>query len=122
MQSKKFTPLEILHKQKIGLQKKSAVLAESIENHARYLQENFAPLLRSSVVKSAVSKLPAQLQNFAGSFRQKEQKIGVQNPATHKIAREIAIGIAEIAPFFLKGKKGMFISIVLKHIIKRVVR
>jgi hypothetical protein len=120
MQSKKLTPLEILHKQKADLQKRSDDLTESIENHAKYLQENFVPLLRDSVVESAVSKLPAHLQNLAGSFLQREQQTDTQNSTALKVVLGIAAGIAGIIPFFLKGKRGAILSILLKQIIKWV--
>jgi len=118
MKPKKLTHLEILQKQKIALQIKSEELTDAIENHAKYLQQHFAPLLRNSLMESAVSKIPLQLQNFAGTFFQKEKKTNVSNSSIGMITQGIVIGIAEIAPFFLKGKKGVLLSILLKQIIK----
>ena len=119
MQSKKITPIEILQKQKAGLQAKSDELGATIEKRARFVQQNFIPLLRNSIMESAVSKLPPQLRNFAGNLLQKEKKTNIQDLSPlHKIVQGIVAGIAEIAPFFLKGKKGAFISILLKQVTK----
>ena len=125
MQSKKLTPLEILYKQKTGLQTKSDELGKSIENHAKYLHEHFVPLLRDSVVESAVSKMPPLLQSFAGSFLPKEQKANtqenrqnIQDSSIGKYFLEIVIGIVEIAPLFIKGKKGAILSLLLKQVFK----
>ena len=120
MNPKKLTPLEILQKQKIDLQVKSDELAEAIENHAKYLQQNFVPLFRDSVVESAVSKMPFPLRSLAGGFLQKEKKIKNRNLPLRRVAFGMLVGIAEIAPFFLKGKKGAFLSFLLKRIVKWV--
>jgi len=121
MQSKKITPIEILQKQKAGLQAKSDELGATIEKRARFVQQNFIPLLRNSIMESAVSKLPPQLRNFAGNLLQKEKKTNIQDLSPlHKIVQGIAAGIAEIAPFFLKGKKGALISVLLRQVIKWV--
>jgi len=120
MNPKKLTPLEILQKQKIDLQVKSDELAEAIENHAKYLQQNFVPLFRDSVVESAVSKMPFPLRGLAGGFLQKEKKIKNRNLPLRRVAFGMLVGIAEIAPFFLKGKKGAFLSFLLKRIVKWV--
>lgn len=121
METKKLTPLEILQAQKAGLQKKSDELTGAIENHAKYLQQNLVPLLRNSAIESAVSKMPPHLQHFAGSLFQKEKKPAPSHSSLLKVAHGIAIGIAEIAPFFLKGKRGAFLSIILKQIVKQVI-
>jgi len=118
MRSKKLTPLEILQKQKNSLQAKSGELASSIENRARYVQQNFVPLLRNSVVESAVSKMPPQLRNLTENLLLKENKINAQGSPVRNVAQGIAIGIAEIVPFFLKGKRGAFISILLRQVPK----
>jgi hypothetical protein len=118
MHPKKLTPLEILQKQKAGLQVKSDELAVTIENRAKYVQQNFAPLLRNTVIESAVSKMPPQLRNLTGNFLLKEKKANTQNLSLQKVAQGFAISITEIAPFFLKGKKGALISILLKQVIK----
>ena len=122
MQSKKLTPLEILQEQKKGLQAKSNELSGAIENRFKYMQQNFVPLLRDSVMESAVSKMPSNLQNLAGNLLHKEKKTATQDSSGHKIAKGITLGIMEIAPFFLKGKKGALISFLLKQIVKRIAR
>jgi len=123
MKPKKLTPLEILHRQKIDLQTKSGELSVAIENHAKYLQRYFVPLLRESMVESVVSKMPSRFQNLAGHFLLKGKKADIkisQSNASRKVVRGIAIGVAEIAPFFLKGKKGAFFSFLLKQVVKWV--
>ena len=122
MNPKKLTPLEILQKQKIDLQMKSGELTESIENRARYLQRNFVPLLRNSVMESAVSKMPSPLRSLAGNFLQKETKTDTTNLSVRRrsVAQRIIIGIAEIVPFFLPGKKGAIFSILAKQVVKWV--
>ena len=121
MRLKKLTPLEILHRQKTELRTKSGELTGAIENNAKYLQRHFGVLFRDSLVDSAVLKLPPQLQNFAGHLLKKEQKInGRQDFSVRKVAQGIIIGVAEMAPFFLKGKKGVALSILLKQIVKWV--
>ena len=121
MQSKKLTPLEILQKQKTDLQAKSNELSGTIENRVIYLQQNFAHLLRDSLIESTVSKLPTQLQNLAGSFIHKEQKTDTQvtqNSTLSKFALGIVAGIAGIAPLFISGKKGKFLFVIVKQIIR----
>ena len=121
MQQKKLTPLEILQKQKAGLQVKSNKLSDAIESRARYVQQNFVPLLRDNVVESAVSKMPLPFQKLAGSILLKEKNTATQGSPLHKISRiaqGIALSAAGIAPFFLKGKKGAFISILLNQAFK----
>jgi len=118
MKSKKLTPLEILQKQKTDLRKKSYVLSVDIENHTKYLQQHFGPLLRDSMIESAVSKMPPNLQNIVGYFLQKENKTCTSNSSLRMITQGIVIGVAEIVPFFIKGKKGAIISILLKQIVK----
>jgi len=120
MEKKKLTPLEILQKQKSDLQTMSDELAGTIENRAKYLQLNLVPLLRNSAIESAISKMPPHLQHLAGSLFQKEKKSGTHSLSLLKVTQGIALGIAEIAPFFLKGKKGAVLSIVLKQVIKWV--
>jgi len=115
MQPKKLTPMEILQKQKNDLQTKSDELSDAIENRAKCLQQNFVPLLRNSIVESAVAKMPLPLQNL---FHQKEKKTDTRELSIRNVALGITAGIAEIAPFFLKGKKGAFISILLKQVVK----
>ena len=121
MQSKKLTPLEILQKQKIGLQTRSDELSVSIENHVKYLQQNFGSLLRDTLVESAVSKMPPRLRSLTGNFFQPEKKTVARNSSGRKITQKIAVGIAEIAPFFIKGKKGAFFSIILKQVSKWII-
>ena len=120
MRSKKLTPLEILQKQKVNLQAKSDELAGSIENRARYVQQNFVPLLRNSVVESAVSKMSPQFRNFAGDLLLRENKPDTENSSMRKFIYGIAVGITEIAPFFLKGKKGALVAVLLRQIIRLV--
>jgi len=120
MQPKKLTPLEILQKQKIILQAKSDELSATIENNAKYLQQNFVPLLRNSLVESAVSKLPAPIQNLVGVFPKKDDNTGIKDSPKRKIALVVAAA-TEVAPFFLKGKKGAFISLLLKQVVKWVI-
>lgn len=115
MQSKKLTPLEILQRQKVDLQTRVNELSESIENQSKYLQLNFVPLLRDNIMESTVSKMPVPLQMLAGNFLQKEKKTEIQVLSVRKVSRVIAIVIAEIAPFFLKGKRGAIFSFLLKH-------
>lgn len=137
MQQKKLTPLENIQKQSERLRVKSSELAGSIENRTKYLQKHFAPLIRDSVVESAVSKMPAPLQSFAGKFTKKGQKSDTQDfqdlpdmedlpdrhdSTVHKIIQGATVGITEIAPYLLKGKKGMLVSILLKQIVKRLRR
>ena len=125
MQPKKLTPLEMLQKQKSDLQAKSDELSDSIENHVKYMQQNFAPLLRNSVMESAVSKMPPHLRSLTGNILQKEKKTAKRDSSGHtfdKFAKGIAFGIAEIAPFFLKGKKGALLSFLLKQTVKLIVR
>jgi len=120
MQPKKLTSLELLQKQKAGLQAKANELSGRIENRARYIRQNFVPLLRNNVVESAVSKLPPQLQSFAGNLFLKEKQNSAQDSSLRRITHGIAVGITELAPFFLRGKKGALISILLKQVVKRL--
>jgi len=121
MRLKKLTPLEILHRQKAELQMKSGELTGSIENNAKYLQRHFGVLFRDSMVESAVSKMPPQLQSFTGHLLKKEKKTtGKQDFSARKVAQGIIIGVTEMAPFFLRGKKGAALSILLKQIVKWV--
>jgi len=119
--TKKLTPLEILQKQRIDLQTKSDELACTIENRARYVQQHFIPLLRNSVVESAVSKMPPQLQSVAGSLFLKEGPSDTRDLSLRKVAQAIAVGISELAPFFLKGKKGAVISVLLRQVMKWII-
>ena len=119
MQQQKLTPLEILQKQKASLQAKSDELSATIESRVRFAQQNFVPLLRNSVMESAISKMPPQLQHFAGNFLLKEKKTNIRDSSPlHKVVQGIAIGIAEIAPFFLKGKKGALVAVLLRQVTK----
>ncbi|MCL1932904.1 MAG: hypothetical protein FWF53_03685 [Candidatus Azobacteroides sp.] len=121
MHPKKLTPLEILQEQKNDLQAKSDQLSYRIENHATYLQRNFVPLLRDNMVESAISKMPPHLRSLFGNFLlNKEKKSAEGNSAGFKFAKGIAFGVAEIAPFFLKGKKGAFLAFLLKQIVKLI--
>jgi len=125
MKLKKLTPLEILQKQKKDLQAKSDELSDSIENRVKYMQQNFAPLLRHSVMVSAVSKMPPHLRNLTGDLLHKEKKTNAMDSSGHtfnKFTKGIALGAAEIAPFFLKGKKGMLISFLLKQTVRLFTR
>jgi len=121
MQSKKLTPLQILQMQKSNLQAKSNELAGTIENRARYAQRNFAPLLRRSVVESAVSKLSPQLRSFAGNVFLKEKQNKTQDFSLRTAAQGVIIGVTELAPFFIKGKKGALIAVLLKQVVKRII-
>jgi len=143
MQTNELTPLEIIRKQKAELRDKSGALAKSIENRTKYVQKHFAPLIRDSVVESAVSKMPTPLRGIAGSLYGKRQKSDVPDIDEHqgmqdmmdiplnqgnsdltipKLIQGAAIGVTEIAPFLLRGKKGMLISFLLKQIGKRLKR
>ena len=121
MQTKKLTPLEILQKQKNDLQAKSDELSATIENRVKYLQQNFTSLLRNSIVESTVSKLSPHLQSLAGSFIRMEQKTDTQYAQKSTVSKFIlgtAIVFAEIAPLLIRGKKGMFLSVIVKQMIK----
>jgi len=118
MQPKKLTPLEALHKQRADLRVKSSELTGSIENHAKYLHRHFGLLLRNSLVESAVSKMPPQMQNVAGYLLKKDDKTDTHDFSVSKVIQGIIIGVTEIAPFFLKGKKGAFLSIIMKQVAK----
>jgi len=118
MQSKKLTPLELLRKQKAGLQVKSDKLSVTIESRARYIQQNFVPLLRNSIVESAVLKMPPQLRSLVGGFFLKEKQNNTQDSSLRKITQGIIVGITELAPFFLKGKKGAIVSVLLRQVVK----
>jgi len=121
MRSKKLTPVEILQKQKVEVQAKSDELGKTIENRVRFVQQNFVSLLRNSVVESAISKMPPLLQGFAGSLLLKEKKTNIRDSSPlYKVVQGIAIGIAEIAPFFFKGKKGAIVAVLLRQIVKWV--
>jgi hypothetical protein len=122
MKKKKLTPMEILHKQKASLQAKSDELSGTIENRFNFLQQNWVPLLRNSLVESAIAKMPPQLQGIAGLFLHKEQKKEVQDSQKQKVVHGVITGIATIVPFFLKGKTGAILSIILQQITKRIVR
>ena len=122
MQQVKLTPLEILQKQKVDLRTKSDELAIAIEGRTKYLQQNFVPLLRDNAIESVVSKLPPYLRNLSGSFLQKEKKTDTKDSHALEVALGIAVGIAEIVPFFLKGKKGAFLSILLKQGMKWIAK
>ena len=121
MQPKKLTPLQILQMQKNNLQAKSNELAGTIENRARYVQQHFVPLLRNNVVESAVSKLPPQLRSLAGNLFLKEKQNNAQDSSLRKVTQGIAVGVMELAPFFLRGKKGAVISILLKQVVKWII-
>jgi len=125
MQSKNLTPLEVLQKQKSELQRKSDRLGRTIENNARYLQDNFVPLLRNNLIESAISKAPAPIQNLTGKFLQKnfhnDEESLTQGSTIRKVAQGIAVGVSEIVPFFLRGKRGVAISLVLKQIVKWII-
>jgi hypothetical protein len=124
MQPKRLTPLEMLQKQKNELQRKSDRLGRTIEKNARYLQDNFGPLLRDNLVESAISKMPTPLQNLTDKLLHKdfsqENKTVTQESPVRKTIQGIAVGISEIVPFFLKGKKGVIISMALKQILKLI--
>jgi len=122
MQSKKLTPLEILQEQKKSLQVKSDELSWAIENHVKYLQQNFTPLLRHSVMESAISKMPPHLRNLTVNLLNKKKKPATRGLSGLKIATGITLGIMEITPLFLKGKKGGIISFLLRQITKRIAR
>jgi len=116
----------MLQKQKMDLQAQSTELCGRIEYQFKYLQQNMAPLLRESVMKSAVSKLPSSLRNLTGNFLHTEEKekktVVTENFSARKVIRGIAIGLTDIVPLFLKGKKGVILSIVLNQVVKRIVR
>jgi len=124
MQPKRLSPLEILQKQKTDLQAKADVLSDNIENRVNYLQKNFTPLLFNSIVESATSKLPPQLQNLAGKFIQKEPKSADTQNATNstvsKLISGIVIGIAVVVPIIISNKKGKIISFLMKQILRMI--
>ena len=131
MQPKKLTPLEILQKQKSELQAKSDELSGNVENRFKYIQQNFAPLLRQSVVDAAVAKLPPPVRNFAGNFLKKEQKVQDEQVTDLQTEKSLGVGklllgvvsgAAEVAPVFVRGKKGMLVSLLLKQVIKRIAK
>jgi hypothetical protein len=99
-------------------------LTGSIENRTKYLQRHFGVLFRDSVVDSAVSKMPPKLQNFTGHLLKKDRKINygpgidTQDFSARKVAQGIVIGIAEAVPFFLKGKKGTVLAILMRQVVK----
>lgn len=131
MQPKKLTPLEILQKQKNELQAKSDELSGNVENRIKYIQQNFAPLLRDTVIDTAVSKLPLQVRGIAGSFLKKEQKVQneqvtdlqtVKSPGLSKLLLGVVSGAVEVAPMIIRRKKVILISLLLKQFIKRVAK
>jgi hypothetical protein len=112
------TPLEILHKQKVRLQKKSDVLTDAIESNFKHLQHNSFSLLSDAIATSALSSMPPFLRNLAGNFSQKTQESDTKSSTSRSLIIGAATGLADLIPFFLKGKKGIIISILLKTLLK----
>jgi hypothetical protein len=112
------TPLEILHEQKTCLQKKSDALADAIENNFNYLQRNSVALLSDAIAVSTLSSMPPFLRNLAANFLEKKQECNPKSSASRSLIIGIASGLAEVIPLFLKGKKGIIISILVKVFLK----
>jgi hypothetical protein len=122
MKETKLTPLEILQMQKKDLQVRVDELSGTIENRFRYMQKHFAPLLGNSLIETAFTRIPPQLRGLVSHFFQKEHEPDARVLTPHNTALGVVAGIAEIAPFFLKRKKGVFLSILLKLLVKFFVR
>ena len=113
------------------MQAKSDELSGNVENRIKYIQQNFAPLLRDTVIDTAVSKLPLQVRGIAGSFLKKEQKVQneqvtdlqtVKSPGLSKLLLGVVSGAVEVAPMIIRRKKVILISLLLKQFIKRVAK
>ena len=90
MRKSKLSPLEILHKQKTRLQKKSKALSDAIEINFNYLQRNSVSLLSDAIARSTLSSMPSFLRNLTANFGGKKQERNTKSSAS----RSLIIGIA----------------------------
>ena len=105
------TPTKALQLKKKRLEAEAEALSNVLESKFDYLQKNLMPLLGSSVLDSVVSKMPPFAQDFI--YRQEGgngKKIWVSS-----VLSGVANGAMDIAPFLLKGKKGLVISFLLQQ-------
>jgi hypothetical protein len=112
MSFKQLSPAESLQLRKKRLEDQAKSLSDVLESKFDYLQGNFITLLGGSIVDSVVSKMPP----FARNFIRKQENNNSGKSEILSILNGLAIGVMEIAPFFLKGKKGLVISFLLKQV------
>jgi hypothetical protein len=115
MSRSKETPLQVLQRKKVHLQAKANALSSAIDADVKYLQNNIVSLVTDYAFESLVSRMPPFLQNLIGKNR-KEKKDKCDSTA---LIAGLAGNITDLIPFFVKGRKGLFISFIMKQIVKQ---
>lgn len=115
MNNRKETPKELLKREKALLEKKSERLVVSIEDTLEYSRDNIGAIIGQTALESVIPMLPPFVQRILRGGECTSTKRYREEPTFLSFASLTGI-VAELLPFFLKGKKGIILSYVLKKL------
>lgn len=113
MSADKRSPLERLQRQKIRLQVKSDALYDSMEENFNYLKDNAGSLVGEAAADAVLAKMPPFVQQLFPRAREKDAH---SSGIASTLMAGIADKAADIVPFFVKGKKAFFLTLLLKQL------
>ncbi|MDR0428279.1 MAG: hypothetical protein LBH12_06710 [Dysgonamonadaceae bacterium] len=108
------TPIDILKRRKTRLQVKADALTDILEENFMYLQDNAVSLLGESAVDVFISKMPPVVRSLLG----KGHKISMSNAFSAYRISDLASGLLDMVPLFLRGGKGIIASLLIKQLKK----
>lgn len=108
------TPIDILKRRKIRLQVKSDALTDILEENFEYLQNNAVSLVSETAVDTLISKMPPFVQALFG----KSSKDAICETGGSSKFAGIASGALEFLPLFMKGKKGLIATFIIRQLKK----
>ncbi|GHT86507.1 hypothetical protein FACS18947_6410 [Bacteroidia bacterium] len=112
MSKKKLTPIELLYNQKMDLEVKALFLKGSLHNDIGYLQSNIVPLVSDCIKDATVSNMPVFVQDWVSRKREEKSESSDYAPFVLGVVKSAL----SIIPLFVKGKKGVILSLILNQI------
>ena len=113
---RKKTPMEFLRSEKCKLERKSDALVDSIGNTLEYGRENIGSIVSVSIRETIYSLLPPFIQRMIVNKSTDSPEIEETGIKSSGIVSSIVDSILDLFPFFWKGKRGVFISCILKKL------
>lgn len=112
MSSTNLTPIDILKRRKTRLQVKSDALTDILEDNFTYLQDNAISLISESAVDTFISKMPPFVQGLLG----KGSKPTMYDLVSQSKISDYASGVLELLPLFVKGRKGIIATFLIRKL------
>lgn len=115
---RKKSPVELIRNEKKRLNRESDRLVHSVEVRIKYGRENMTSILGASLLETIYPKLPPFVQRLiTGCVSEKPVRKGEESPAPGlglNLLGLIPDALLDILPLFVKGRKGIIVTYLLK--------